>query len=189
MSFDSLNGKVVAITGGASGIGLGIVRKLLNLGAKVAIADLRPSAPEELNEIAKAGTDYIYTQVDVSSREAVHQWVQSIATTFNRLDAMVANAAICPDEENYRGDDLIQQMLKVNVMGVWISVTEAFEQFKKQDSPGVIVVTASSQGLRGGRNVPGYTVTKHGVIGLVKALAVDWAPFGVRINAVAPGKR
>lgn len=188
MSFDSLKGKVIAVTGGASGIGLGLVRKLLQIGAKVAVADLKPTAPNELNRIATPDVHYTYTSLDVSSREPVHQWIQATVKTFGRLDAMVPNAAICPDEENYLGDDLVQKQLTVNVMGVWICATEAFMQFKQQDSAGVIVVTASSQGLRGGRNIPGYTATKHAVIGLVRAWAVDWAHQGVRVNAVAPGE-
>ncbi|KIW33836.1 uncharacterized protein PV07_00655 [Cladophialophora immunda] len=187
MSLESLNGKVIAITGGSSGIGLGVVTKLLKIGAKVAIADLNRPTAEVLDSFGKADVDYKFTTLDVSEREAVHQWVESVVRTFGRLDGMVPNAAICPDEENYWGDKLIQQMIGVNIMGVWHCATEAYMQFQKQNGPGVIVATTSCQGMRGGPNVPGYTATKHAVIGLVRALAVDWAPQGVRINAVAPG--
>lgn len=189
MSFNSLTDQVIAITGGSSGIGLSITRKLLEIGAKVAIADLNPPAPDALSSLGKPDNDYTFTKLDVSDREGVRQWIQSTVQTFGRLDGMVPNAGVCPEEENYYGDDRIQLQLKVNVMGVWICATEAYLQFKNQNSSGSIVMTASSQGLRGGPANPGYTASKHAVVGMMKALAVDWTPQGVRVNAVAPGEK
>ncbi|KAJ9616188.1 hypothetical protein H2204_013983 [Knufia peltigerae] len=189
MTFNSLRDQVIAVTGGSSGIGLSIVKKLLIIGAKVAIADLNAPAAGAIDGVGKLDADFTYTKVDVSQRNEVHKWIESTVQTFGRLDGMVPNAGVCPDEENYYDDDRIQLQLKVNVMGVWICATEAFKQFKKQNTPGSIVITASSQGLRGGPSNPGYAASKHAVVGMMKSLAVDWTPQGVRINAVAPGEK
>lgn len=188
MSFDSLKGKVIAVTGGASGIGLGIVKKLIQVGAKVAIADLTKEAPKELGQTAKIDADYTYTSLDVSSRQAVHEWVEATVTCFGRLDGMVANAGIAHGEHPIASDEVLQRTLAVNIVGVWNCATEAYYQFRKQDSPGVIVSTSSTNGLKATPFTAAYTASKHAVIGLTKAWAQDWSRYGIRVNAVAPGK-
>lgn len=188
MSFDSLKGKVIAVSGGRSGIGLAIAKKLLHHGAKVAIADISPNPPEELASIAEIDTDYIYTQADVSRRETVRQWVKLIGNKFGRLDGMIPNAGIAPDESRIEDNDTFEHVMAVNVLGVWNCGIESFLQFQDQGSGGVICITSSTQGLRGGKAIPAYTASKHAIIGLMRAWALDWADRGIRVNAVAPGK-
>ncbi|OQU95637.1 hypothetical protein CLAIMM_01819 [Cladophialophora immunda] len=140
----SLQGKVIAVTGGSSGIGLGIVLKLLLLKAKVAVADLSPK-PQELD----GNPDVLFTMVDVTSRQQVHDWIQEIVGRFGRLDGMCANAGICPIEVGVASDQIYRSIMDVCVSGVWNCGTEAYWQFQKQGGGGAIVNTASAAGLRG----------------------------------------
>jgi NAD(P)-dependent dehydrogenase (short-subunit alcohol dehydrogenase family) len=178
----SLQGKVVAVTGGASGIGLAIVRKLIALKAKVAVADVQ-DCPQELTDT----TDVMFTKVDVSSRTAVHKWVQAIIGSFGRLDGMCANAGISPPEGEVASDDLFQKIFDVCCVGVWNCATEAYFQFKKQGGGGAIVTTASIGAFRYGKGLTAYGGAKSAVIGFTKGWAVEWAPHNIRVNCVAPG--
>jgi NAD(P)-dependent dehydrogenase (short-subunit alcohol dehydrogenase family) len=182
MERNSLEGKVIAVTGGASGIGLGIVRKLVLLKAKIAVADVS-ARPAELENVQ----DLMYTKVDVSSREQVHNWVQSVVETFGRLDGMCANAGICPYEGGIVSDELYQRIFAVCLTGVWNCGTEAYWQFKKQGGGGSIVNTSSGAGLRAVKGLAVYSAAKHAVIGLTRTWALDWALEGVRVNSLAPG--
>lgn len=182
MERNSLQGKVIAVTGGASGIGLGIVHKLILLKAKIAVADVSPR-PAELDDLP----NLIYTKVDVSSREQVRDWVQEIVAKFGRLDGMCANAGICPFEGGIVNDELYQRILAVCLTGVWNCGTEAYWQFKKQGGGGTIVNTSSGAGLRAVKGLAAYSAAKHAVVGLTRAWALDWALEGIRVNALAPG--
>jgi len=188
MSFNTLEGRVIAVTGGAAGIGLAVVQRLLQEGAKVSVADITKEAPDELAQACKLGTDYTYTVVDVTSRDEVHQWVEATTAHFGQLDGMVPNAGIAHGEHPIASDEDLKRILSVNVIGVWNCATEAFYQFRKQDSPGVVVNTASVNGLKPSPSTAAYTGSKHAVIGLTKAWALDWARYGIRVNAIAPGK-
>jgi NAD(P)-dependent dehydrogenase (short-subunit alcohol dehydrogenase family) len=178
----SLQGKVIAVTGGASGIGLAIARKLEKCKAKVAIADIS-AAPTEFD----GNSDVLFTRVDVSSRTEVHQWIQGIVSKFGRLDGMCANAGISPFEGGIVADDLYRRIFAVCADGVWHCGTEAYKQFERQNSPGVICNTASGAGLRGMRGQAAYVGAKHAVVGFTKAWALDWASKGIRVNALSPG--
>jgi NAD(P)-dependent dehydrogenase (short-subunit alcohol dehydrogenase family) len=183
MERNTLQGKVIAVTGGASGIGLGVVHKLILLKAKIAVADISEQ-PDELKDVP----DLMFSKVDVSSRSEVHDWVQAIVQKFGRLDGMVANAGICPYEGGIVSDDLYQRIMGVCVGGVWNCGTEAYWQFKKQGGGGVIVNTSSGAGLRAVKGLAVYSAAKHAVIGLTRTWALDWALEGIRVNSLAPGR-
>jgi NAD(P)-dependent dehydrogenase (short-subunit alcohol dehydrogenase family) len=182
MERNSLEGKVIAVTGGSSGIGLGIVKKLIALNAKVAVADVSP-APAELKDVP----NLIFSTVDVSSREQVHTWIEQIVKEFGRLDGLCANAGICPYEGGIVSDEHYARVFAVCVTGVWNCGTEAYWQFEAQGGGGAIVNTSSGAGLRAVKGLAVYSAAKHAVIGLTKAWALDWADKGIRVNSLAPG--
>lgn len=182
----SLAGKTIAITGGSSGIGLGIVKALLSYKAHVAVADVQEVPAELASYLDKQLT---FTKVDVRSRAEVHNWIKQTVQKFGRLDGISANAGICIWEggSGATADDLFQHVFDVNVKGVWNTVTEAFFQFEEQKSGGSIVTTASGAGLRSYPGNPAYSGSKHAVIGLTKTWAATWASKGIRVNSIAPG--
>jgi NAD(P)-dependent dehydrogenase (short-subunit alcohol dehydrogenase family) len=182
MEHNSLKGKVIAVTGGASGIGLAIVQKLIKLKAKVAVADIQ-DCPREISDT----TDVIFTKVDVSSRKVVQEWVQTIVEHFGRLDGMCANAGISPPEGEVASDELFQKIFGVCCVGVWNCSTAAYWQFKKQGGGGAIVTTASIGAFRYSKGLTAYGGAKSAVIGFTKGCAVEWASQNVRVNCVAPG--
>lgn len=180
----SLKDKVIAVTGGASGIGLATANRLLEVGAKVAVADLAKEAPSRLTT---SGSEYTYTVVDVSSRDAVHKWVEETVEKFGRLDGMVANAGIAYQTTEY-DDALFEKTMAVNVRGVWICGSEAYYQFKKQGSKGSVITTASGNAIRPPAYTAAYNASKFAVLGLTRTWALEWAGDNIRVNTVAPGR-
>src|SRR4051794_32401733 len=172
-------GRVVAITGAASGIGLGIARRLLDEGAEVFSLDLHEGP---------AGR---HVQADVRDPESMARAVEAIRAHSGRIDGFVANAGVRgPDvgAEDMAIDDF-DQVLRVNLRGVFVSC-QAFGRAMLDQGDGRIVVIASMSGNRI-INVPmriaHYHAAKGGVTALMRALAVEWGPRGVRVNALSPG--
>lgn len=178
-----LRGKVIAITGGASGIGFATVQKLIALEAKIAVADISP-CPDTLAGVP----NLTFTRVNVTSREQVHDWVVAIVAKFGRLDGMCANAGINVEDGSLEPDFAYHKTVDVRLTGVWHCGTEAHWQFQRQQSPGVICITSSLAGLRPSPNTPIYSAVKAATIGFTRAWALDWAAEGIRVNSVAPGK-
>lgn len=180
----SLRDKVYAVTGGSSGIGLGVVQKLLELGAKVAASDIQ-DLPEEL----VGSPNLKFSKVDVRSRSEVRNWIQDIVHDFQRLDGICSNAGITPIEgtSGATDDDLYDKIFDICTKGVWNCGTEAFVQFKKQGDGGVIVNMASAAGLKAVKNHPVYVGAKHAVVGFTKTWAAMWGSQNIRVNAIAPG--
>jgi len=184
MGNGSLENKVIAITGGCSGIGLASVQKLVSMKAKVAVADVSP-LPKELEGTA----NLIFTKVDVTSRQQIADWIQEIIKKWGRLDGMCANAGITPYEgsQGTTSDELYNRIFNVCTLGVWNCGTEAYFQFERQGGGGVIVNTASAAGVSGFACMPAYCGAKHAVVGFTRSWASTWGAKGIRVNAIAPG--
>jgi NAD(P)-dependent dehydrogenase (short-subunit alcohol dehydrogenase family) len=181
-----LEGKVAVITGGASGIGEGTVRLFTGEGARVVIADVQDSRGEKLAE--ELGTSAAYFHTDVAQEDDVAAAVDFAARKFGRLDCMFNNAGFGGvsgpiDELDMAAFD---QTMAVLFRGVVLGVKHASRVMKKQGS-GSIVSTASVAGVGAIFGPQVYSAAKAAVIHLTKAVAVELGPFGVRINAVAPG--
>jgi 3-oxoacyl-[acyl-carrier protein] reductase len=179
--------RAVVVTGGAQGIGRAIAERFLADGASVVIADVDGDlAAATAAELAAAGAVRAVT-CDVSAREDVRAAVRTCTEEFGRLDAMIAHAGIADVKPLLEIDDRSwQRVLAVNLTGVFLCMQEAGRVMAEGEG-GAIVVTASTNSFWVEQNMAPYNASKGGVVALVRTAALDLAPLGIRVNAVAPG--
>ncbi len=183
---DRLEGKVAAITGGASGIGAGTVRRFVEEGAKVLIADLDQVKGDAL--AAELGSATVYLRTDVSKEEDIAAMVAETTDRFGRIDVLFNNAgfggALGPIESTTVADyDLTMDVL---LKSVFLGIKHVAPLMKAQGS-GSIISTASVAGLRAGYAPHLYSVAKCAVIHLTKTVALELGEHGIRVNAICPG--
>jgi len=181
-----LENKIAIVTGGASGIGEGTVRRFIDEGAKCVIADIQYDRAAELaNEF---GEDAVAFSVDVADESQVEATVQFAVSQYGRLDIMFNNAgilgAVGPISE-IDGDGWLRT-IDVLLNSVFYGIKHASRVMIQQGS-GSIINTASTAGVRAGLGPHVYTAAKHGVVGLSQSVATELGPFGVRVNVIAPG--
>jgi NAD(P)-dependent dehydrogenase (short-subunit alcohol dehydrogenase family) len=176
-------GRVVAVTGGATGIGAATARAFAREGAQVTILDVN-SAEGEATAAAIGGR---FRAVDVSEEDAVREAVGEMVRDFGRLDVMHANAGI----EWVKGIAQTtlcewRRVIDVNLTGVYLACRYALLRMMEQRS-GAIVVTASPHAVNTVPDAGAYAASKGGVLALTRALALEGAPYGVRVNCLLPG--
>lgn len=182
-----LEGKTALVTGGAKGIGEAIVRLFCRESANVLIADLCQSEGEQLvQELTGQGARAAFCQTDVTCGEEVKRAVEAAVEHFGGLDILVNNAGIVERDTLLEDmpEEVWYKILNVNLNGAFLNCKYALPYLRK--SQGCVVSMSSTSGLVATKNDPAYCASKTAIVGLTRAIAADYAQYGVRANAVCP---
>jgi len=184
----SLEGKVAVVSGGASGIGLGTVRKLAEMGAKVSILDVNETAGNSaIAELNDSGLPAVFFKCDITVADDCKKAIEQIVNKFGRIDILFNNAGIAirknaidlePDEWDLA--------LDVSLKGQYLLTKYAVPHMIKNGG-GSIINSGSGWALKGGENAVAYCAMKGGSLNMTRAMAIDFGRYNIRVNSVCPG--
>jgi len=185
-----MSGRVAVVTGAGDGIGRGIALGMADLGAMVVVGEIsEESGPRTVEEIVKAGGQAHFIHTDVRQPDQLRALVAGARERFGRIDAMFNNAG-----GNFQlpaleiSDGGVDAILRINLKSMFVGSQAAAKAMVEEGHGGSIVSTASVAAITAsGIGVAVYSGAKAGILGLTRALAAEWAPHGIRVNAIAPG--
>jgi len=185
-----LKDKVAIVTGAGAGIGRAIAERFVREGAAVVIAEIDASSGESVAQSIRAGGEALFLRTDVSDESQVKALIEKTLRRYGRIDILCNNAAVLLFREEARAHELPNEIwdrtLAVNLRGYWLCSKYAIPAMLRQGG-GSIIHVASPTGLFGFTRLTAYSTSKGGVIGLMRAMAADYAPDHIRVNAIVPG--
>ncbi|MBA4493787.1 2-dehydro-3-deoxy-D-gluconate 5-dehydrogenase KduD [Paenactinomyces guangxiensis] len=187
MNLFDLSGKTAIVTGAARGLGRDMAIGLAEAGADLALITNSSDAGETKSSIEKLGREAIAIKADLGDETQLANVVQQVKEHFGKIDILVNNAGIIrrtPAADHAMED--WNEVINLNLNSVFFLCQLVGREMIKVGS-GKIINIASMLSFQGGITVPGYTASKHGVAGITKALANEWASKGIQVNAIAPG--
>jgi 2-deoxy-D-gluconate 3-dehydrogenase len=185
-----LSAKSAIITGGATGIGYAIARRLAEAGARITIADMNGEEAERAcDELKQPGFTAIPVQCDISNEENVKTMVRKAADNMGGIDILVNNAGVYPKIPfSQMTQDEFEKVLAVNVTGTFLCSREASNVMREQDRGGCIINIASIDSVHpSSEGLTAYDTSKGGVLTLTKSMALELGKYDIRVNAIAPG--
>ncbi len=184
-----LDGKVAIITGAASGIGRATALLFAENGAKVVVADVNlKGANETVDLIIRQGGDAIAVYCDVKDEKSNEQMYAKVLEKYGRLDILHINAGLANEYKEIENTSLeeFEKVHAINIKGPFLNAKHAVPIMKKQGDGGVILITSSISGVRPRAGLAAYASSKGAAILLAKELAIELAPYGIRVNSICP---
>lgn len=185
-----LQGSVVLVTGAASGIGRASAELFATMGAHVVACDVDAHRGEAtVADLREAGHDAVFKAADVTDDHAVAALVAFAVDAYGRLDCAANCAGVGGGDAltHEYPDDRWDRIVSINLRGTWLAMRREIEAMLAKGNGGAVVNVSSTLGVRGSPMASAYSAGKHGVVGLTRTAAIEYAPAGIRVNAVCPG--
>lgn len=183
-----LEGKVAIVTGAGRGIGKGIALALAKEGAKVVVTDISDETREVVKEIGAAGSTGFATKIDVSSYRDAEKMGKEVIKKFGKIDILVNNAGIYPFKPLIEMTEKDwDKVIGINLKGVFNCTKAVIPKMIEQKGGNIVNIASIAGAVIGYANLVHYSASKGGVLGFTRAAALELAPHGIRVNAIAPG--
>lgn len=181
--------KSVIVTGGSGGMGMATAHAFAEAGARVVVGDITDAGATVADNICKAGGTAVFQRVDVADAASTEAMVKRAVDEFGMLDYAVNMAAIEGETERLADLDVFtfDRIITINLRSIFLSMKYEIRAMLSSGRGGAIVNIASTNSFRPQPHQSAYTASKHGVIGLTRSAAIDYAGDGIRINAICPG--